>query len=84
MDGTPPSLVASLQLSLERLSEPERHAVRRLGVFQGGAIEDDLLAIMEIEASLRPAESENRKREAYATIWPGLRRQLELAEIWTG
>jgi len=81
VDGTPPSLVASLQLSLERLSEPERHAVRRLGVFQGGAIEDDLLAIMEIEASLRPAESENRKREAYATIWPGLRRQLESAAL---
>jgi tetratricopeptide (TPR) repeat protein len=80
-EGTPPSLVASLQLSLERLSEPERHAVRRLGVFQGGAFEDDLLAIMESEASLRPAESENRKGEAYATIWPGLRRQLESAAL---
>ena len=81
VEGTPPSLVASLQLSLERLSELERHAVRRLGVFQGGAIEDDLLAIMESEASLRPAEVENRKLEAYATIWPGLRRQLESAAL---
>jgi tetratricopeptide (TPR) repeat protein len=81
VDGTPPSLVASLQLSLERLSESERHAVRRLGVFQGGAFEDDLLAIMESEGSTQIAESDNRKREAYATIWPGLRRQLESAAL---
>ena len=81
VDGTPPSLVASLQLSLERLSEPERHAVRRLGVFQGGALEDVLLAIMESEVSTQIAESDNRKREAYATIWPGLRRQLESAAL---
>jgi len=81
VDGTPPSLVASLQLSLERLSESERHAVRRLGVFQGGAFEDDLLAIMESEVSTQIAESDNRKREAYATIWPGLRRQLESAAL---
>jgi tetratricopeptide (TPR) repeat protein len=81
VEGTPPSLVASLQLSLERLSEPERHAVRRLGVFQGGALEDVLLAIMESEVSTQIAESDNRKREAYATIWPGLRRQLESAAL---
>jgi tetratricopeptide (TPR) repeat protein/CHAT domain-containing protein len=80
-EGTPPSLVASLQLSLDRLSDSERHAVRRLGVFQGGALENDLLAIMEIEASLQPAEVENRKREAYASIWPSLRRQLESAAL---
>jgi tetratricopeptide (TPR) repeat protein len=80
-EGTPPSLVASLQLSLERLSESERHAVRRLGVFQGGALEDVLLAIMESEVSTQIAESDNRKREAYATIWPGLRRQLESAAL---
>jgi tetratricopeptide (TPR) repeat protein len=70
-----------LQLSLDRLSDSERHAVRRLGVFQGGALENDLLAIMEIEASLQPAEVENRKREAYASIWPSLRRQLESAAL---
>lgn len=81
VEGTPPSLVASLQLSLERLSESERHAVRRLGVFQGGAFENDLLAIMESEGSTQIAESDNRKREAYATIWPGLRRQLESAAL---
>ena len=80
-EGTPPSLVASLQLSLDRLSDSERHAVRRLGVFQGGALENDLLAIMEIEASLQPAEVKNRKREAYASIWPSLRRQLESAAL---
>jgi tetratricopeptide (TPR) repeat protein len=47
-EGTPKSLIASLQLSLERLTEEERHAVRLLGVFQGGAFEDDLLAITEL------------------------------------
>ena len=47
-EGTPKSLIASLQLSLERLTEEERHAVRLLGVFQGGAFEDDLLAITKL------------------------------------
>ena len=36
-EGTPKSLVASLQLSLDRLTDEERHAVRLLGVFQGGS-----------------------------------------------
>jgi hypothetical protein len=47
-EGTPKSLIASLQLSLERLTEAERHAVRLLGVFQGGAMEDNLLAVTEL------------------------------------
>jgi len=42
---TPPSLLASLQLSLDRLSDAERHTVRALGVFHAGAFEDNLLAI---------------------------------------
>ncbi|MCP4619975.1 MAG: hypothetical protein GY844_26495, partial [Bradyrhizobium sp.] len=49
--GAPRGLIASLELSLERLSEAERHAVRRLGVFQGGAMEDNLLAITELGES---------------------------------
>ena len=65
-EGTPPSLIASLELSLERLGEAQRHAVRRLGVFQGGAMEDDLLAITELGES---------------DLWPGLRRQLEAAAL---
>ncbi|HPM82263.1 MAG TPA: tetratricopeptide repeat protein [Candidatus Anammoximicrobium sp.] len=81
VEGTPRSLIASLQLSLERLSERERHAVRRLGVFQGGAMEPDLLAITESGVSFQLAESADRKLEAYATIWPGLRRQLESAAL---
>nr|VFJ42528.1 MAG: Tetratricopeptide repeat-containing protein [Candidatus Kentron sp. DK] len=50
-DGTPPSLMASLALSLERLDDADRHAARRLGVFQGGAMEDVLLAITGLGAS---------------------------------
>ena len=56
-EGTPTSLIASLQLSLERLTEAERHAVRRLGVFQGGAFEDDLLAITELGESESSGEN---------------------------
>nr|VFK38800.1 MAG: hypothetical protein BECKSD772F_GA0070984_10282 [Candidatus Kentron sp. SD]VFK43544.1 MAG: hypothetical protein BECKSD772E_GA0070983_10272 [Candidatus Kentron sp. SD] len=47
--GASPGLIASLELSLELslecFSEAERHAARRLGVFQGGALESELLAI---------------------------------------
>jgi len=46
--GTPDGLIASLQLSLERLDAEQRRAVARLGVFQGGAFEDDLLAITQL------------------------------------
>ncbi|MCE7985972.1 MAG: CHAT domain-containing protein [Caldilinea sp. CFX5] len=64
-EGTPRSLVASLQLSLERLDDAARHAVRRLGVFQGGALETRLLEITELDAGQ----------------WPALRRQLENAAL---
>ncbi len=43
-------LIASLNLSLERLGAEEREWVKRLGVFVGGAFEDDLLAITEFTA----------------------------------
>ena len=53
--GAPPGLIAaldlSLELSLEGFSEAERHAARRLGVFQGGAMEDVLLAITGLGGS---------------------------------
>src|SRR5262249_47969980 len=64
VDGTPRSLIASLQLSLERLSERERDAVRRLGVFQGGAFEDNLLAITKL------GESDERQQiQAMLAAW---------------
>jgi hypothetical protein len=53
-------LLASLNLSLERLSPEARQWLPRLGVFQGGAFEDDLQAITEL------AESD----------WAGLRQEL--------
>jgi len=43
-------LIASLNLSLERLGTEEREWVKRLGVFQGGTMEDSLLVIAEIPA----------------------------------
>ena len=42
------SLVASLNLSLERLDERAKALLPRLGVFQGGAFELQLLAITEL------------------------------------
>jgi tetratricopeptide (TPR) repeat protein len=41
-------LIASLNLSLERLAPGAQPWLPRLGVFQGGAFEDDLLTITEI------------------------------------
>ena len=42
------SLLASLDYSLRRLSEAQRALLPRLALFEGGASEDDLLAITEI------------------------------------
>ncbi len=52
-EGTPASLIASLRLSLDRLSEEDRRALGRLGVFQAGAMEDNLLAITGLGESGR-------------------------------
>jgi tetratricopeptide (TPR) repeat protein len=53
------SLLASLDFSLRRLSEEQRALLPRLALFEGGASEDDLLAITEIPegewTKLRPA-----------------------------
>jgi tetratricopeptide (TPR) repeat protein len=54
-------LLASLNLSVSRLVPQAQEWIKRLGVFQGGAFEDDLIAITEI------AETE----------WNELRTQLE-------
>ncbi|WGS85637.1 CHAT domain-containing protein [Methylomonas sp. UP202] len=61
----PAALVASLQLSLEKLDTAARALLPRLGVFQGGAFEDDLLAVTEIPS----------------TDWPALRQQLQAAAL---
>jgi len=53
------SLLASLDYSLRRLSQAQRALLPRLALFEGGASEDDLLAITEIPETewvqLRPA-----------------------------
>jgi tetratricopeptide (TPR) repeat protein len=46
------SLAVSLEFSLRRLGEATRAALPDLAVFQGGAMEDDLLAITEIDPEL--------------------------------
>ncbi len=62
---TPAELIASLELSLDKLDQAARQVLARLGVFQGGAMEDDLIAITGLSESQ----------------WPGLRRQLEAAAL---
>ena len=64
-EGIIPELAASIQLSLDRLDEAAGAVLPRLGVFQGGAMEPDLLAITEIDEQ----------------VWPALRRQLEAAAL---
>ncbi|HLX56615.1 MAG TPA: CHAT domain-containing protein, partial [Ktedonobacteraceae bacterium] len=53
------SLLASLDFSLRRLSEQQRASLPRLALFEGGALEENLLAITEIPENewtwLRPA-----------------------------
>jgi tetratricopeptide (TPR) repeat protein len=45
IEGTPAGLVASLELSLDRLDTAARKVLPRLGIFRGGAFEDDLVRI---------------------------------------
>jgi tetratricopeptide (TPR) repeat protein len=61
------SLLASLDYSLRRLSEAQRTLLPRLALFEGGASEDDLLAITEIPE----------------TEWVKLRQALEQAALLT-
>ena len=44
-EDTPAGLMASIELSLDKLDAASRQVLPRLGVFQGGAFEDDLIAI---------------------------------------
>lgn len=57
--GRSRSLMASLEYSLRRLSEEQRMLLIRLAPFEGGASEDDLLAVTQIPeeawTKLRPA-----------------------------
>jgi tetratricopeptide (TPR) repeat protein len=64
-EATLPELVASLKLSLDRLDDAARQVLPWLGVFQGGAMEPDLLEITGIAKG----------------VWPDLRRQLEAAAL---
>jgi tetratricopeptide (TPR) repeat protein len=62
-EGSP--LLASLALSLDRLAPEVRAHLPGLGVFQGGAFEDDLVAVTGLDAA----------------AWQGLRRGLEQAGL---
>jgi len=64
-EDTPAGLLASLQLSLDKLDAAARQVLPRLGIFHGGAIQSELLSVTEIP------ESE----------WSPLRRQLEAAAL---
>jgi tetratricopeptide (TPR) repeat protein len=64
-EGRNRSLLASLDYSLRRLTDAQRALLPRLAPFEGGASEDDLLIITEIDAA----------------AWADLRRGLEQAAL---
>jgi tetratricopeptide (TPR) repeat protein len=64
-----PELVASLTLSLDRLDAAARQVLPRLGVFQGGAFEDDLLAITGL------GDHNQARREQLRSLLHGLERR---------
>lgn len=66
-EDTPASLLASLRLSLDRLDPAARALLPRLGVFQGGAMEVNLLTIAGFEK--------------VPNLWASVRRQLEDAAL---
>ena len=55
-------LVASLMLSLDRLDEAVRRWLPRLGVFEGGAFEDDLLAITGLGQTDKQSQASQLKQ----------------------
>jgi tetratricopeptide (TPR) repeat protein len=55
-------LLSSLKLSLDRLNPQHLDLIKNLGVFQGGAFEDDLLTITEIEKTVWNELKENLKQ----------------------
>lgn len=79
-EATPRSLIASLHLSLSRLSSEQRQRVRRLGVFQGGALESELVAVLGLRYKLEVGENQASLSELKRE-WSDLRHQLESASL---
>ena len=76
-EDTPPGLIASLELSLERLDPGSRTLLPHLGVFAGGAMEDMILKV----TGLGGADPEQLLAGADQSTWPDLRRALEAAAL---
>ncbi len=70
------SLIASLNLSLERLDPEARRHLPRLGVFQGGAFEDDLLKI----TGLGQSPQQSQIAQVLQLLMPLLRGEAALPE----
>lgn len=64
------SLAVSLDFSLRRLGDDTRAALPALALFQGGAMEYDLLAITEIDPDLWQEARTELKKAALVTIEP--------------
>ncbi len=83
LEGTPPALIASLHLSLDRLDPESRKLLPRLGVFQGGATEPMILQVLFGQPSTETSDAEPGEAESrpHAGAWPVLRAQLEAAAL---
>lgn len=62
------NLVASLEYSLNRLTEDVRNLITALGVFKSGMFEDNLLAVTEFEPDAWQAARQELTREALLEI----------------
>ncbi|MDJ0582188.1 tetratricopeptide repeat protein [Crocosphaera sp.] len=69
-------LLASLNLSLDRLDDKVKQWLPRLGVFQGGAMENMLLTITEVIEILANPSDEKRAEQINQATWLIVRQQL--------
>lgn len=91
-EDTPAGLIASLELSLDKLDVAAREVLPRLGVFQGGAFEDNLIAITgladtgareRLETLIALIEAGQAAEVFQAMGWP-LPNEAELQEMMVG
>jgi tetratricopeptide (TPR) repeat protein len=76
-EDTPPGLIASLELSLERLDPRSRALLPHLGIFAGGAMEDMILKVTVLGGD----DPKQLLSGADESTWPALRRALEAAAL---
>lgn len=91
-EDTPAGLIASLELSLDKLDVAARQVLPRLGVFQGGAFEDDLIAITGLadtgardrDEKMLPLIEAGKATEVFQAMGRPVPNESELPEMVAG